>query len=248
MKNKQKKIKLMGIISVIVLITLIILFLCIEKTAQVDYYILESRTDSVKNTKVLDSKTLGWIRVQGTNIDTPIVKVTDSVSESFDVNYLWISSYFHEDENRKVIYGHNVRNVSSEPEVGNSEHIRFEQLMSFVYYGFAKENLYIQYNDGVNDYLYKIYAVSFNDVRYEYGQSYGKKKLKEYIRDAKDISLYDYDVEVDETDELISLITCTRYFGLYGKTQFRVDARRVRENEKISKYSVEITPNYDIIK
>ena len=144
--------------------------------------------------------------------------------------------------------GEPSEDVSSEPEIGNSEHIKFEQLMSFVYYDFAKENLYIQYSDGKEEALYKIYAVSFNDIAYEYGQSYSKKKINKYISDAKDISIYDYDVEVDENDKLISLITCTRYFGRYGKTQFRVDARRIRENEKISKYSVEINSNYDIIK
>lgn len=46
--------------------------------------------------------------------------------------------------------------------------------------------------------------------------------MKHYIRETKKNSLYDFDVEVDSSDHLISLITCTRYFGLNGKTQFRI--------------------------
>ena len=57
------------------------------------------------------------------------------------------------------------------------------------------------------------------------------------LRETKKNSLYDFDAEVDSSDHLISLITCTRYFGLNGKTQFRIDAREVRKNEKIKKYS-----------
>ena len=66
-----------------------------------------------------------------------------------------------------------------------------------------------------------------------------------YIKEAKEDSIYDYDVDVNSSDEIISLITCTRYFGLNGKTQFRVDARKLRENEKIEKYSVSTNQNYD---
>ena len=71
---------------------------------------------------------------------------------------------------------------------------------------------------------------------------------EETNKDEEKNSLYDFDAEVDSSDHLISLITCTRYFGLNGKTQFRIDAREVRKNEKIKKYSVYTNENYDIIK
>lgn len=224
------------------------LFLIFNRKDSSPVYSLESRLTSINNTSVLDSDTIGWLRVQGTNIDTPIVTLTESVSDSVDGDFLWLSSYYSFDENRKVIYGHNIRNISNEPEIGNSEYIRFEDLMSFVYYGFAKDNLYIQYSDSDGESLYKIYAVSFNYTYLEYGQSYEKSKVSDYIEDAKKASIYDYDVDVDEDDDVISLITCTRYFGVSGPTQFRVDARKVRDNEKIVKYSVETNSNYEKIK
>ena len=241
-------------ISVLIMIVIIITVILTNnrnKTINVDYqpyYTIESRISNIDNTKIADSPAIGWLRVQGTNIDTPIVKRTDKVEESVGYNYLWLSEYYFENENRKVIYGHNIRNVSSYPEVGNKDHIKFEQLVSFAYDDFAKENLYIQFSDGKEEKLYKIYAVTFNNQSEEYGKSYKKEELKDYIKQVKYNSIYNYDVDVNEDDELISLITCTRYFGRYEKTQFKVDARRVRKNEKINKYSVETNSNYDIIK
>ena len=99
------------------------------------------------------------------------------------------------------------------------------------------------------DHLYKIYAINFyySDEEEGYGIT-DDNLVKSYIKNAKNNSLYDFDVDVDSSDHLISLITCTRYFGLNGKTQFRVDAREVRTGEKIKKYTVYSNKNYDIIK
>ena len=245
----KKSRLIVGIGIIIIVITCLVLYFISKKDINyIDYYSIESRISKIKDTKIADSPAIGWVRVQGTNIDTPMVIRTDEVEESVGYNYLWLSEYYFENENRKVIYGHNIRNVSAYPEVGNTEHIKFEQLVSFAYYDFAKENLYIQFSDGNDEALYKIYAVTFNNLGDEYGQSYKKENLDNYIKEVKYNSIYNYDVDVTKDDELISLITCTRYFGKYEKTQFKVDARRVRENEKINKYSVESNSNYDIIK
>lgn len=256
MKNKKNKKKtkiglnkiLILTISVLIILGITIVLFLKDKEDKEDYYTLSPRNDKIKETTVVDANAYAWLRVQGTDIDTPIVFLTDSLSKDVKANYLWTSSYYKDGENRKAIYGHNIRNVSSYPDIVNEEHIKFEQLVSFAYYEFAKENLYIQYSNGKDEALYKIYAVTFNNIDNEYGQSYKKEELNDYINDVKYNSIYDYDVDVNENDELISLITCTRYFGAYEKTQFKVDARRVRKNEKISKYSVETNSNYDIIK
>ena len=75
-----------------------------------------------------------------------------------------------------------------------------------------------------------------------------KEETETYIKQAKENSLYDYDVDVNGNDKIISLVTCTRYFGIDGPTQFRVDLRKVRDDEKITKSKVTTTDNYDIIK
>ena len=38
-----------------------------------------------------------------------------------------------------------MKNVSSQPLIGDKNQGRFEQLMAYIYYDFVKENKYIQY-------------------------------------------------------------------------------------------------------
>lgn len=211
-----------------------------------NYYQLESRLTNVDEVLYKNTVTAGWIKVQGTNIDYPVVFQND-FTEAEGIDYVWVPKRLLSGENRLAIYGHNIQNVSSEPLIANKNHVRFEQLMSFVDYDFAKENQYIQLTFDGEEYLYKIYAVSFAGSE-ERGYLYSGDKATDYIKEVKANSLYKYNVDVNKDDLLISLITCTRYFGIDGKTQFKVDARRVREDEKIGKAKVEKTSNYDIIK
>ncbi len=249
-KKKKTNVKWWTVLSLVFVLGLVAMIAWVTlggKTISFVPFEVEARSVKVKETAIANSQAVGWIRVQGTNIDYPVIYDTHEAYDS-KLDYTWITHRPTTSENRLVIYGHNLRNVSSEPVVGDESFTRFEQLMSFVYEDFAKNNLYIQYShDGVDD-VYLIYAVGFAGSE-ETGKTTGSlNETKQYIQQVKDNSLYSYDVEVDENDTLLSLITCTRYFGLDGKTQFRIDARKLRENEKIEQYAVEKTSNYDIIK
>lgn len=248
-KKRKLKIKFLIILLLVILVLFIGLFIFYKMLANKNvYYKVDSRVKIAEKTKIEDSNTVGWIRVQGTNIDYPIIEETDGAYYS-GIDYIWRANVYVPNENRVAIYGHNILNVSSSPLINASGHKRFEPLMGFVYEDFAKENLYIQYTHDGKDYLYKIYAVSFLYANEENGKSINdSNEIEKYIKNARDNSIYDYDVDVNSDDNLISLITCTRYFGLNGKTTFRVDAREVRKNENIKSYSVEINQNYDIIK
>lgn len=246
MKFKINKKKMIKNLILLLLPILIICFSCfvIKNMMNKNYYTVHSRVKQIAEKSTDDAKVLGWIQVQGTNIDYPIINYDDIHKVNYE--YLWLASQYFEGENRKVIYGHNILNVSNTPLVNEKSHTKFEPLMGFVYDDFAKKNLYINYTYNGEDYVYKIYAVSFQSIDDEIGQSYLNGDMtNNYIKETKEDSIYDYDVDVNSSDELISLITCTRYFGLNGKTQFRVDARKLRENEKIEKYSVSTNQNYD---
>lgn len=237
------------LIALTVAILIATFFLLILKiSGYKKYYKFESRIAKVNEFKIADAKVIGWIQVQGTNIDYPVIDETESAYES-GIDYIWRANTYREGNNREAIYGHNILNVSSKPLINATDHTRFEQLMGFVYSDFAKKNLYIQYTNHDNDEIYKIYAISFVYSYDEQGYSFDTEKdTLSYIESAKEASIYDYDVDVDGSDKIISLLTCTRMFGTTGPTQFRIDARKLRKNEKIKKYSVEINENYDIIK
>ena len=60
----------------------------------------------------------------------------------------------------------------------------------------------------------------------------------------QDCSRFQYDVDVNDNDDIITVKTCTRMFGLDEKQQFQIDARLVRDNEEMYKYKVTKTKLY----
>lgn len=212
-----------------------------------DYYKIESRVENVtKDPKSSEYETTGWIRVQGTNIDYP-VRYLEDVNKLSDLtdDFSWILNKVTKLTDRTVLYGHNLKNISSQPLIADEGQNRFEQLVSFVYYDFAKENKYIQYTIDGKDYLYKIYAVSIEDIKEDYlSEDKDETYLKKYIKNALNNSFYNYQVDVNESDKLLTLVTCTKVTNDLVTHNLRVDARLVRENEEINDYEVTKNDSY----
>lgn len=215
------------------------------------YYKVEDRTNKITAYKgVNGEKALGWLRVQGTNIDFPIVYYydTDVTDPTNDLG--WSFSNKKTLQEKTTIFSHNVLNVSSKPLIADKNHKRFEQLLSFIYTDFLKKNKYIEYTTNGKNYLFKIYGVSFqkeSDLMYK-KTKLSKDMKQKYIEKTKNNSYFDLDVSVNTDDKLLTLVTCTRFFGETTDYSFVVDARMVRKNELISNYSVKEKKNYDKIK
>lgn len=251
-KNKRKKQKKKYIIFLFsVLLVFGIIIIITNKTI----YKIEDRTTNIKEEKKKDEghiRTIGWIRVQGTKIDYPIIayehgynpkKETDK-KESFAYNLIREEELF----NKVNIMGHNILNLSTHPRLDDKKFTRFESLMSFIYYDFAKKNKYIQYTIDGNNYLYKIYGVrvydSYKNVETIIEKTYNDNEIVKYANKVKKDSIYKYNVKIDGKDNLISLITCTRFYGPDTSSAFVVDARMIRKGEKAKNYTVKKTDNY----
>lgn len=254
-KNQRIKKFLLGI-TLLISCCIVLTLIATLKPEKEEYYTIKDRTKQIEKSKKKDTedyKTIGWIRVQGTNIDTPVIGYSNNVA-GVPVelgNYVWNLDPEEKYYNKINIMGHNIMNLSSQPEVGLDYFTRFDDLMSFVYYDFAKENQYIQYTVDGKNYLYKIFSVYFEPSHhidsYPSG-NYSEKKMAEYIKRYKEMSLYKYDIEVNKEDDIISLMTCTRFYGVEKYVTFMVNARKVRENEVINNYEVEQTKEYKEVK
>ena len=122
----------------------------------------------------------------------------------------------------------------------------FEQLLSFIYPSFVEDNQYIAYTDvNNNKAIYKIYSVSLveNDQSASFKDIYTSAEQKAYIEKAKKNSMYDIDIDVNEDDKLLSLMTCTRFYG-GDSYSFIVDARKLRDDEKQIVSKVSTNENY----
>lgn len=243
MKVLLKDNKKVSIILIILVITIVVFIFR-------PYYRIKNRTDKMDEYKTdnVTDKPLGWVRVQGTNIDFPIYYY-DDIEDISDPKYDlgWSFEENRKLVNRTVILSHNMRNVSSKPLINNKEHARFEQLMAYIYYDFVKKNKYIQYSIDGNDYLFKIYAVYLQKEEQVELKNINKKRKIDYIKTSKENSYFDFKVDVNENDKLLTLVTCTRFFG-DSNYSFVVDARQVRKLEIIKNYKVTEKSNYNKIK
>lgn len=248
--NKKKMVCSIGLVLLIVVFITICIVL--NTNNKKNYKTIDlSFTSGIDKLNSFDGKgyyKIGWLQVQGTNIDMPIMETNYLIEEENSPSFGWLSADYVTGENREVLLGHNIINVSSTPMLPNKDLTDFEELMAFTYYDFAKDNLYIQYTKNGKDEIYLIYAVGFyNYSEYDVASIKESTKIEQYIKNSKERSIYDYDVDVDSSDSLIELKTCTRYFGNNEKQQFAISARKLRKNEKTVKYDVKKNKNYKML-
>ncbi len=247
----DKKKTILGVLA-LVLLVIVFLFGRLIYLKLNPVYRPEDRVGKIEEKQeIYKEKVVGWLQVSGTNIDYPVIYNDDDINvNKIGYDFLWTNESSMELGNREVIFGHNILNVSKTPLITDKSHKKFEQLMSFIYYDFAKENQYLQYTINGESYIYKIFAVGFVEDKKlpYYEKNFEKDRLEKYIKDAKNDSFYDYKVDVDNNDDIISLVTCTRFYGLNANIDFKIDARKLRKHENISKYKVAESAKYDKIK
>ena len=234
MKKKKKQV----LVAAILLIALLIIGLIISFTNMFkSSYKVSDRTLKVREKSSEGYPVMGWVRVQGTNIDYPVLYAQDSnySLNDVDISFAWTNSSSTTLNDRVILHGHNIRNVSSKPLLNEKEFNDFEHLPSFLYYSFVKHN---------KNYLYKLYAVSMMDEsEFYYDENMDSKTKKAYIKESIEDSYFNFDIDVNSSDKLITLVTCTRFFGQKG-TIIKLDARMVREDEKVRNYKVSKNDSY----
>ncbi len=251
-KLKHKAILIVCLMFAVVIGLVILLTLKIIKN-NTGYYKIDSRVTELKNEKPIENtgfKTIGWLKIQGTDIDLPIV-YSENKTEEFPVqleSFGWARKYFDKDSTYYDITGHNIFNLSANPKIKSEMFNRFEQLMAFVYYDFAKNNQYVQLTIDDKDYIYKIFSVGFINKGvtsfFPNKSNASVDEMDKLIKVFKDSSLYKYNVDVNANDKIISLSTCTRFYGIDGNVEFYVVGRLMRDDEKIKHYSISKNKSY----
>lgn len=236
-----------GLIIVIIFV-IVILLLCWKSFTSLSKFKIKDETSNIENAKKYGDNVVGWLRVEGTNIDLALISrnnVADVSPKEFQ--FAWTNSFPDKQSNHFTFISHNIRNVSRNPIVRDDTMTYFEQLMSFIYPDFVKENQFIEFTDySSKTSIYKIYGVSLvkENQNMSYYDTFSEKELSKYIKKVKKESMFDIDVDVNNDDMLLTLYTCTRFYGGGGTYSFRVDARKLREGEKMKYSKVDINKNY----
>ena len=81
-------------------------------------------------------------------------------------------------------------------------------------------------------------------VWFPIGDDYSKEDMKKYLGLFDKYNFYKYDVDVADDDYIITLNTCTRFYGLNRDVELYVLGRRLRDGEKATSYGVTTTDAY----
>ncbi len=212
---------------------------------------------NISSWKAINSDVVGWLKIPNTNINYPVVVGPDNLyynSLGYYKEYsrngvIWADSYTKfgnssQISQNTVLYGHNWTNVSANPRIGNSNDVMFAQLTAFHHLNFAKVTPYIHYSTSSEEMLWKVFAVFYTEESFNYIESDpGAAGLQYIIDEAKLRSRHNYSVDVNSSDKILTLSTCTRAYGQTSKQRFVVMARLMRPGETVTEVNIVSNPN-----
>ena len=228
--------------SVKKVINLIITIMCIIGIIYSGYHIIEwykntsenkkLKKDISKNIEVIKDKetkeekynidfeslkqqnpdTVGYIKVNNTNIDYIVVKGKDNdyyLHHNFNKEWNiagWIFADYKnridETDRNIVIYGHDTKDGSMFGTLRESQNQEWQS---------KKENQIITFVTEKNQYKYQIFSTYIIEPEEYYINTdfISVEAYKDFINTIKSRSTYNYNVDVDENDKILTLSSCT---------------------------------------
>lgn len=196
------------------------------------------------NLKEENDDLFGWIKIDGTNIDYPVMFTPNDPNFYEHRNWnkekcysggssIWLDGQTQTDginffNNNVIIYGHNMNNGTM-----------FADLKNFTDESFYKEHKYIQFDTLYEKQLYEIVCVAKSAVYYtnppagaylyyEHQQLSTEEEFDAYFENVRQRECYSIETPVEFGDQLITLSTCN-YWTKDGR--LIVIAKRVETNE-----------------
>lgn len=203
-----------------------------------------------------NSDFVGYIKIDGTAVDYPVVQCNDDefyLTHNFDKQpeergAIYMSSACDSSlrDFNTVLYGHNWLDTTMFSEVTKYENIDF-----------YKEHPVIHFDTAYNDMEWKIFAVFITnadeneDDGYIFNYIYphlGGENFSGYISEVNKRTLYKTGVDVNSSDKILTLSTCSRKMDIAGyraDARIVVAARLVRDGESsaVDTSKAEINPN-----
>lgn len=194
---------------------------------------------SVNEKKQINSDSVGWLQVPGTDIDEVILHRNDKEDynqyyyrRGFDGNYSFEGSYYADFRcvfdtgklsRNTVIYGHSF---DDDP---NGK--RFAQLLRYKDKEFAKKNQIIYFANSEKTMVWQVFAVSIStvDVPYNVPNLKTEDRLKA-IEEVRKGSIHDCsDIKITDKDRILTLVTSDFSDGKPYPNNYRfvIMARRV---------------------
>ncbi|MDR2931532.1 MAG: class B sortase [Oscillospiraceae bacterium] len=232
----------------------------------------KSMKAGIKKYAADNSDVKGWLIVPNTNINKPItfssrdndyyiyrdIKGTNYTGITYK-NYVETANYldcrtvfgdtWRKSSRNTVIYGHNWTNLREPHAIGaNNNHIMFGQLPSYTNMEFAKQNPHIYFSTEKNEGIWRVFSVAFVELSTDFNYNQPNPTSEDYealIKELQNRSMFDFGVDVEKTDRILTLSTCTRQYSAGAQQRFIVVARLLRDGES-EKDSVSVSVNSDM--
>ena len=197
----------------------------------------------VKQLKEQNADIVGWLEIENTNINYPVLQGTDN-SYYMTHNYKKENSkngsiFLNADydwniqSNNFLIYGHNL---------GNG--MMFQELLKYEKETFYKEHPIIRFTTVETDTEYEIISVFKSRVYYKseknvfryyyFINSESEEEYNQFVKNAKNASIYPIDATANYGEQLITLSTCSYHvedgrFAVIGKELKKDKIRQKRD-------------------
>lgn len=172
--------------------------------------------------KQKNSDAIAWIKVNGTDIDFPVVKGTDNsyyLTHNFDKEKNkagWIfadyRNKFDVTDKNIIIYGHNMKN--------GSMFASLKDVIKEEWYN-NENNKYIALITENENCKYQVFSVYQTETEEYYLQT-NISNFKEFVEKIKGRSKKNFNVDIKETDSILTLSTCA------DNTKYRVVLHAVK--------------------
>lgn len=157
-----------------------------------------------------NSDTVGWIKVDGTKVNYPIVQADDNdyyLSHAFDKNNNiagWIFADYRVDfENfgkNTIIYGHNMNNKTmfgSVPSMLKSSYLN------------NSSNYYIKISTPTCNTVWKVFSIyTIEPEVYYLKTNFRTESFENFLNTIKGRSIYNFGIDVTPDDKILTLSTC----------------------------------------
>lgn len=175
--------------------------------------------------RTLNSDVVGWIKIDDTEVDEPIVHGTDneyylthSVEKTASKSgTVFLDSRVNVGSKHMILFGHNMKNGSM-----------FNGLNNYSQSSFYKNHRTFTVKWGDTETTYKVFAVYTVDLkkaRYMGTQFADENTFSTYMNELAALSKYDVDTTIKGTDHVLTLSTCNRTD--YSNGRFVVHAVKV---------------------
>lgn len=175
----------------------------------------ENKSNTINFTKLqeINNDIVGWIKIDGTNINYPVMQTIDSpnyyINKNFYKEYsVYGTPYLSEvcnvnTSDNLTIYAHHIKNGKM---FGS-----LEKYKNKGYYESHKTITFITKEEISNYEIIAVFKTVADDTGFKYYNFYkaqNEKEYKEFINTCKNLSFYDIDKNAEYGDKLITLSTC----------------------------------------